>query len=84
MEPLDGAGQELTVDCEYQMHYQFSWDLWQKGKISPHWTAYGLRKMILSEQVEAWLVLSECQPALACLLKFVQTCGLLEGVCQEI
>jgi len=42
--------------------------------ISPHWTVNGWRKMILSEQVEAWPILSECQPALACLLKFVQTC----------
>lgn len=45
------------------------------GKISPRWTVNGLRKMILSEQVEAWPVLSESQLALACLLKFVQTCG---------
>lgn len=41
-------------------------------------------KMILSERVEAWLILSESQLALACLLKFVQTCELLEGAFQEI
>lgn len=52
--------------------------------ISPHWTVNGWRKMILSEHVEAWLILSESQPALACLLKFVQTCELLEGAFQEI
>jgi len=43
-------------------------------KTSPHWTVNGWRKMILSEQVEAWLILSESQLALACLSKFVQTC----------
>lgn len=53
-------------------------------KISPHWTVNGSRKMILSEQVEAWLILSEYQLALACLLKFVQTCELLGGAFQEI
>lgn len=51
---------------------------------SPHWTVNGWRKMILSEQVEAWLILSVSQLALACLLKFVQTCELLEHVFQEI
>lgn len=42
-------------------------------RICPHWTVNGLRKMIPSEQVEAWLVLSESQLTLACLLKFVPT-----------
>lgn len=40
----------------------------------------GSKKMILSEQVEAWLVLSESQLALACLLKFVQTCGPTQAI----
>jgi hypothetical protein len=57
------------------MHYQFFSVLWkQEGKISPHSTASGLRKVILSEQVEVWLILSESQLALVCLLKFVVTC----------
>jgi len=55
------------------MRYQFPFDLLQKGKISPRWTVNGLRKVILSEQVEVWLILFESQLALVCLLKFVQT-----------
>lgn len=77
--PLVGAGrqldegvQELTAGCSCQMHYQFFSDPWQKVKISPHRTVDGLER-ILSVQVEAWLILSERQLALACLLKFAQT-----------
>lgn len=43
-------------------------------QIGPHLAVNGLWKMILSEQVEAWLILSESQLTLACLLKFVLTC----------
>jgi hypothetical protein len=40
--------------------------------------------MILSEQVAAWLILSESQLTLACLLKFVLTYELPEHAFQEI
>lgn len=83
-EQFDEAEQELTAGCLYQMHYQLFQDLLQKVKICPHWTVNGLRKMILSEQVEAWLTLSESRLTLACLLKFVLTCELLERAFQEI
>jgi len=36
--------------------------------------------MILSEQVEAWLTLSESRLTLACLLKFVLTCEPTQGI----
>jgi hypothetical protein len=49
-------------------------------KICPHWTVNGLRKMIPSEQVEAWLTLSESRLTLACLLKFVLTCEPTQGI----
>lgn len=86
---LDEKGQELAAGYADQMmqemHYQFFSVLWkQEGKISPHSTASGLRKVILSEQVEVWLILSESQLALVCLLKFVVTCVLPACVCQEI
>ena len=70
---LDEVAQELTAGYVCQVHYQFFLDLGDKVKISPHWTVNGLSKMILSEQVEPWLILSESQLALACLSKFVQT-----------
>lgn len=73
-EQFDEEEQELTAGCLYQMHYQLFYDLLQKVKICPHWTVNGLRTMILSEQVEAWLALSASRLTLACLLKFVLTC----------
>ena len=66
--------QELTAGCVCRMHYQHFCQ-WQQAKIFPHWTENGLAKMILSGQVEAWLILSECQLALACLSESVQTGG---------
>lgn len=83
-EQPDEVMQELTLGSVYRMHYRFFWDPWKKEKISPQLTVDGLRKMILSEQVEASLILSESQLALACLSKFGQTCVLPEGVYQEI
>lgn len=75
MVPLDEVGQEPIAGYVYQKCSLSFWALRWVVKLYPQWIGNGWMKKILSAPAEVWLILSESQQVLACLLGFVRTYG---------